>query len=58
MKFNSENLIKVIKILKKNGIIGLPTETVYGLLAMHIQEFNKKIFTAKKRFKKTTYNTL
>ena len=31
IKFNSKNLIKIINILKKDGIIGLPTETVYGL---------------------------
>ncbi len=31
INFNSNNLQKIIRILKKGGIIGLPTETVYGL---------------------------
>ena len=31
ISFNSTNLNKIIKILKKGGIISLPTETVYGL---------------------------
>ena len=31
IKLNSKNFNKIIKILKKKGIIGLPTETVYGL---------------------------
>ena len=53
MKFNSENLIKVIKILKKNGIIGLPTETVYGLAGNAYSNIAiKKILKIKKRFKK------
>ena len=30
-KSKLKNLNKVIKILKKDGIISLPTETVYGL---------------------------
>ena len=36
LRFNSKNLIKIIKILK-NDIISLPTETVYGLMIMHTQ---------------------
>ena len=53
MKFNSENLIKVIKILKKNGIIGLPTETVYGLAGNAYSNIAiKKIFKVKKSIKK------
>ena len=31
INFNSKNLSIILNILKKNGIIGLPTETVYGL---------------------------
>ena len=53
IKFNSKNLIKIIKILKKNGIIGLPTETVYGLAGnAYSNDAIKKIFKVKKRFKK------
>ena len=53
MKFNSKNLIKIIKILKKKGIIGLPTETVYGLSGnAYSNSAIKKIFKIKKRLKK------
>ena len=53
IKFNSKNLIKIINILKKNGIISLPTETVYGLAgnAYSYSAINK-IFKIKKRLKK------
>ncbi len=53
MKFNSINFNKIIKILKKGGIIGLPTETVYGLAGnAYSNNSIKKIFIAKKRLKK------
>ena len=53
IKFNSKNLIKIIKILKKNEIIGLPTETVYGLAGnAYSNSAIKKIFKIKKRLKK------
>ncbi len=53
IKFNSKNLIKIINILKKNGIIGLPTETVYGLAGnAYSNSAVKKIFKIKKRLKK------
>ena len=53
IKFNSKNLIKIIKILKYNGIISLPTETVYGLAGnAYSNTAIKKIFKVKKRFKK------
>tara|TARA_B100001057_G_scaffold479666_1_gene551589 strand:+ start:7 stop:957 length:951 start_codon:yes stop_codon:yes gene_type:complete len=53
IKFNSKNLIKIIKILKKNDIIGLPTETVYGLAGnAYSNSAIKKIFKEKKRLKK------
>ena len=53
IKFNSKNLIKIIKILKKNGIIGLPTETVYGLAGnAYSNKAIKKVFQLKKRLKK------
>ena len=31
LKFNKQNLTKTIYYLKKNQIVALPTETVYGL---------------------------
>ena len=53
IKFNSKNLIKIINILKKNGIIGLPTETVYGLGGnAYSNSAIKQIFKIKKRLKK------
>ena len=53
IKFNSKNLIEIIKILKKNGIIGLPTETVYGLAGnAYSNSAIKKIFKVKRRLKK------
>ena len=60
IKFNSKNLIKIIKILKKNGVIGLPTETVYGLAGnAYSNNAIKKIFKVKKRVKKKpAYNSL
>ncbi len=51
--FNSKNLNKIINILKKNGIISLPTETVYGLAGnAYSNNSIKKIFNIKKRIKK------
>ncbi len=53
IKFNSKNLIKIINILKKDGIIGLPTETVYGLAGnAYSNSAIKRIFKEKKRLKK------
>ena len=53
IKFNSKNLNKVIKTLKKNGIISLPTETVYGLAGNAYSNSSiKKIFKIKRRLKK------
>ena len=53
IKFNSKNFNKIIKILKKGGIIGLPTETVYGLAGnAYSNTAIKKIFKVKKRLKK------
>ena len=50
---NPKNLNKIIKILKKNGIISLPTETVYGLAGNAYSNISiKKIFNIKKRLKK------
>ena len=53
IKFNSRNLNKVIRILKKNGVVSLPTETVYGLAGnAYSNDSIKKIFNVKKRIKK------
>ena len=53
IKFNSKSLNKVIKTLKKNGIISLPTETVYGLAGnAYSNNAIKKIFKIKRRLKK------
>ena len=52
IKFNSNNLNKIIRIIKKKGIIGLPTETVYGLAGNAYSNIAiKKIFNLKKRLK-------
>jgi len=53
INFNSRNLNKIINILKKNGVIGLPTETVYGLAGNAYSKSSiQKIFATKKRLKK------
>ena len=53
IKLNSKNLNKIITILKKNEIIGLPTETVYGLAGnAYSNRSIQKIFKTKKRIKK------
>ena len=52
INFNSNSTKKIIKILSKNGIIGLPTETVYGLAANAYSETAiKKVYSAKKGLK-------
>lgn len=46
----SNNINKAIEILNNNNIVGLPTETVYGLAAkMNSDTAIKKIFQLKKR---------
>ena len=53
INFNSNSTKKIIKILSKNGIIGLPTETVYGLAAnAYSKTAIKKVYSAKKRIKR------
>ena len=53
INFNSNSAKKIIKILSKNGIIGLPTETVYGLAAnAYSKTAIKKVYSAKKRIKR------
>lgn len=46
----SETIDRAISILNSGGIIGLPTETVYGLAgAIHLPQSIEKIFTTKNR---------
>ena len=50
IKFNKNNLIKTINSLKKNNIVGLPTETVYGLAGnAYSEKAIKKIYALKRR---------
>ena len=52
-KYNKKNLSKAKNILKKNDIIGVPTETVYGLAGNAYSNIaTKKIYKLKKRPKK------
>jgi L-threonylcarbamoyladenylate synthase len=47
---NSSNLRKAKKIIDNNNVIGLPTETVYGLAGNAYSNIAvKKIFSLKKR---------
>ena len=49
-KNSSLNLARAKKILMKNNIIGLPTETVYGLAGNAYSNISvKKIYKLKKR---------
>ena len=53
LKFNKNTLFKTLRYLKKNKIVGLPTETVYGLAGnAYSNESIKKIYSIKKRPKK------
>lgn len=48
--FNKEDLIKASDVLKRGGLVGFPTETVYGLGANGLdEEAVKKIYKAKGR---------
>ena len=48
--FNSKSLKKTIKSLKQGNLVGLPTETVYGLAGnAYSEKAVKKIFKLKKR---------
>ena len=52
--FNKKLLKKTVKSLKQGKIVGLPTETVYGLAGnAYSQKAVKNIFEIKKRPKKT-----
>ena len=49
-KFNKNGLFKVVKYLKKNNIVALPTETVYGLAGnAYSKKSIQKIYSLKKR---------
>ena len=51
--FNKKILKKTIKSLKQGNIVGLPTETVYGIAGnAYSKKAVKKIFKFKKRPKK------
>ena len=48
--FNAKSLKKTIKSLKQGNLVGLPTETVYGLAGnAYSGKAVKKIFKLKKR---------
>ena len=48
--FNKKMLTKTVKSLKQGNIVGLPTETVYGLAGnAYSENAVKKIFRLKKR---------
>ena len=50
LKSNNKNIILASELLKKNNIIGIPTETVYGLAGRADNDIAiKKIFEIKKR---------
>ena len=49
-KVNNKNLSKAVDYLKKKQLIGVPTETVYGLAGnAYSKESVKKIYLLKKR---------
>ena len=51
--FNKKTLLKSVANLKKGNVIGLPTETVYGLAGnAYLKKAVRKIFLLKKRPKK------
>ena len=48
--YNKKNLLKSITILKKGDVVGMPTETVYGLAGnAYLRKSIKKIYKLKKR---------
>lgn len=50
LQYNSESIEKAANILKKGGLVGMPTETVYGLAANALDEKAvAQIFVAKGR---------
>ena len=52
-KFNNKNISKASNFLKKGGLVGVPTETVYGVAAnAYSNKSVKKIYKLKKRPRK------
>ena len=52
-KINNKNISKAINLLKKKELIGVPTETVYGLAGnAYNRKTIKKIYKLKKRTSK------
>ena len=48
-KVNNKNLSKAVNYLKKKQLIGVPTETVYGLAGnVYSEESVRKIYLLKK----------
>ena len=55
--FNKKTLKKTIKLLVDENLVGLPTETVYGLAGnAYSKKAVEKIFRLKKRPKKKSFN--
>ena len=55
--FSKKTLKKTVKSLKQGNLVGLPTETVYGLAGnAYSNHAVKKIFKLKKRPKKKSIN--
>ena len=54
MNFNKKIIKKTVNFLKLSNLVGLPTETVYGLAGNAYSNIAiKKIFKVKKRLKKS-----
>ena len=52
-RFNNNSISKAINVLRKNSIVGLPTETVYGLAGnAYSKKSINKIYSTKGRPKK------
>ena len=57
LSFNKHCLLKIVKLLKKDTLVALPTETVYGLAGnAYSNSAIKKIYNLKKRPKINNYN--
>tara|TARA_Y100000816_G_scaffold212685_1_gene158213 strand:- start:613 stop:798 length:186 start_codon:yes stop_codon:yes gene_type:complete len=58
MKINNYRIKKSINILKNDGCIGIPTETVYGLAGNAYSDIAiMKIYKLKKKTKKQSFNS-
>ena len=56
-RFNNNSISKAINVLRKNSIVGLPTETVYGLAGnAYSKKSINKIYSTKGRPKKNTFS--